>query len=413
MPVDPVVATPTRRLPVWAMGLANMPLGFVYGFISTAMGILLVSRGVPLAKVGAISGIAFSPTAWGFLLSPIVDVRFRKRVYAFLFAGTSACLLAAALLSIDRLTVFTVLLTLCCLSTVMFGSALGGLMPDVVGDEHYDVLSGWINVANLGAAGVFGALTVVAVRSLSIRSAAVCLCLLVFLPTLLLLRFPQTAKPEGTLRANFAAMLAATRRVFRDGRIWQGLVLFLLPECSFALTNLFSSMGRDFGVSERAVTTLNGPLVAVACSAGCLAAIPLCRLYKRRSVYLMAGVLGSVVALAIGVLPHTFAMYSAGVLGYNLCQGFSFTALMALSMEVTGARNAVAGTMMAILIAATNVPISFVMTPIDSRVHDAFGLRAMMFTDAGVTLAFVALLVLFVLPRMDRRQAKRLGLATA
>lgn len=397
------------RLPVWVMGMANLPLGFVYGFISTAMGILLVAKGVPVAKVGAISGIAFSPTAWGFLLAPVVDVRFRKRSYAILFAGLSSLLLGAALQCMGRLNVFTALLTLCCLSTVMFGSALGGIMPDAVADEHYGALSGWINVANLGAAGCFGALTVVAVRTLSLNTATVLLCLLVFAPTLLLMGFPREARPEGNLRENFATMLAATRKVFREGRIWQGLVLFLLPECSFALTNLFSSMGRDFGASEKLVTTLNGPLVAVACSVGCLAAIPLCSRYKRRSIYLMAGVLGSLVAILIGFLPHTTTVYTTGVLAYNLCQGFSFTALMALAMEVTGPRNAVAGTMMAILIAATNVPLSFVMTPIDSRVHDSFGLRAMMLTDAGTTLVFIAVLALLILPWMDRLQARRVA----
>ena len=89
------------------MGLANTPTGFVYGFISTAMGILLVSRGVSLARVGGISAIAFSPTFWAWLLAPILDVRFTKRTYGFFFAALAALLLAATVLSLGNLTLFT------------------------------------------------------------------------------------------------------------------------------------------------------------------------------------------------------------------------------------------------------------------------------------------------------------------
>ena len=52
-------ASHVRRLPVWAMGLANAPTGFIYGFITTAMGILLVSRGVSVDRIGTISFVAF------------------------------------------------------------------------------------------------------------------------------------------------------------------------------------------------------------------------------------------------------------------------------------------------------------------------------------------------------------------
>ena len=35
-----------RSLPPWAMGLAIAPLGFYFGFVSTAMPILLAAKGV-------------------------------------------------------------------------------------------------------------------------------------------------------------------------------------------------------------------------------------------------------------------------------------------------------------------------------------------------------------------------------
>jgi PAT family beta-lactamase induction signal transducer AmpG len=389
-----------RKLPVWAMGLANCPTGFVYGFISTAFGILLASRGVPVAKIGTISAIAFSPTFWAWLMSPMLDVRFTKRAYAFALVSLSSVLLGVAIFSLGNLTVFTVALTASCACIVLYSNAVQSWAPDIVDDAEYDAMAGWFNIANLGAAGVFGALTVIFVRVLPLPIAALMLALLVLAPAGLLLYFPAPRKPEGTLSANFGSMTRDMKRVLREGRVWIGLLIFISP-IAFALTNLFSSMGADFHASERAVTTLNGPLVAVACSLGCLLAIPLCKLWKRRTVYLMAGVGSAVAAVALGLLPHTMVIYAAGLLFYNFTQGFNYASFTALELEIIGPQNAVCGTMMAMLSASANVPIS-TMTYVDSHVHDAFGLKAMLLTDAGASTLTAIVLLLVVLPMLDR-----------
>ena len=409
MPVhEATPAAAPARLPVWAMGLANMPTGFVYGFISTAMGILLAARGVPVGRIGAISFAAFSPSFWAWLLSPVLDVHFTKRAYGFVFALLAAGLLGATVLSLGHLTVFTVLLTASCTAAVLYSNAVAGWAPDALAESEFDQMSGWFNVANLGAAGVFSALAVVLVRHLPAGVAAVVLGLVVFVPALLLLRFPAPRRPEGRLRENFAAMRRDLVRVLRGARVWVGLVIFLSPASAFALTNLFSSLGADFGVPERWVTGLNGPGVAVACSAGCLLAIPLCRRWPRRMVYLLAGSGAGVCALGMAGAPHTFAVYAVGLLGYNLFQGFTYTAFVALELEIVGAGNALAGTMMAILTASSNVPIS-TMTWLDGHVHDVWGLRSMLAMD-GVSAVVTAVLLLgVVLPWMDRWAARRAG----
>jgi PAT family beta-lactamase induction signal transducer AmpG len=394
-------AAPRRALPVWAMGLANCPTGFVYGFISTAMGILLAARHVSAGQVGAISGVAFSPTFWAWLLAPVLDVHFTKRFYGFLFAGLAAVLLGATVLSLGNLAWFTGLLTASCACVVLYSNAVQGWAPDAVADADYDAMSGWLNVANLGAAGVFSVLTVVLVRTAASPVAALCLAALVFAPTALLLFFPAPPQPEGTLRANFAAMRRSLARVLREGRVWIGLALFVAPVASFALTNIFSALGADFGVGERAVTSLNGLGVAAVCSLGCLLAIPVCGRLRRRSVYLLAGVAGAVIAAAMGVLPHTLMVYAVGLLAYNFFQGFTYTAFTALELEIIGPRNALSGTMIAMLSASCNVPISG-MTVLEGHLHDVHGLRAMFFTDAGGAAIAVVLLALVVLPLLDR-----------
>ena len=389
-----------RKLPVWAMGLANMPTGFVYGFISTTFGILLVSRGVSVGKVGAISAIAFSPTFWAWVFSPMLDVRFTKKAYAYGLATTAALLLAVAVLSLTNLTVFTIALTASCAAIVLYSSAVQGWAPDFCKNEEYDTISGWFNVANLGAAGVFSALAVVFVRVLPLPLVAIMLALLVFAPTTLLRYFPAAPKPEGELGANFRAMGRDLKRVAREGRVWIGLLIFISPVC-FSLTNLFSSLGADFRVSEKAVTSLNGPGVAVACSLGCLIAIPLCRRFRRRSIYLLSGVGAAAACAGMAWAPKTVLPYAAGLLVYNFFQGFNYTSFTALEMEIIGPRNALSGTMMAVLTASANIPISS-MTAVDSWMHDAHGLNAMLYVDGGAALAAMVLLLLIVLPMLDR-----------
>jgi PAT family beta-lactamase induction signal transducer AmpG len=403
-----VTETAPRKLPVWAMGLANMPTGFVYGFISTAMGILLAARGVSVGKVGTISAVAFSPTFWAWLLAPVLDVRFTKRIYAHLFSTAAAVLLGVAVLSLGDLRVFTVVLTASCACVVLYSNSVQGWAPDAISDAEYDAMSGWFNVANLGAAGVFSAVAVVMVRVLPLPAVAMCLAGLVLAPTLLLRYFPAPRQPSGRLRENFAAMARSLRRVLGEGRVWVGLTIFLVPVGAFALTNLFSTMGADFRATEAEVTELNGPAVAAACSLGCLMAIPLCRRLRRRSVYITAGAGAAVAAAAMGVLPHTVMVYAVGLLTYNFFQGFNYTSFTALELEIVGPQNALSGTMMAMLTASGNVPISG-MTWLDSRVHDAHGLKAMLFTDAGASILTAVLLVAVVLPLFDRAMQKRLA----
>jgi len=390
------------------MGLANMPTGFVYGFISTAMGILLVARGVSVGRVGAISAVACSPTFWAWSLAPVLDVRFTKRVYAHVFSTAAAVLLGVAVLSLGDLRLFTAVLTASCACVVLYTNAVQGWAPDALNDAEYDAVSGWLNVANLGAAGVFSAVAVLMMRVLPLAAVAILLPLLVLAPTLLLRYFPAPRQPEGRLGENFAAMARSLRRVLSEGRVWVGLTIFLLPVGAFALTNLFSTMGADFRASEAAVTELNGPAVAVACSVGCLLGIPLCRRFRRRNVYLVAGVGAATAAAAMGLLPHTVTVYAVGVLTYNLFQGFNYTAATALELEIVGPHNALSGTMMAMLNASVNVPITG-MTLLESWAHDAHGLAAMLYTDAGASVATALLLFAVALPLFDRHLRKRLA----
>ncbi len=384
------------------MGLANMPTGFVYGFISTAFGVLLTARGVSVGRVLDISYVAFSPCWWAWSLCPVLDVRFTKRSYAWFFAVLAACLMAATVLLLNHLLWFKLTLTAACAAAVFYSSAVGGMMPDLVSEAEYDRISGWYNVANLGAAGVFSWVAVVLVRALPLPWAAWLLGCLVFLPALLLLGFPLAQRPKGTLRENFSAMGRDLRRVLRQGRVWIGLAMFLSPASCFALTNAFSALGGDFHVPEAANIHLNGPGVAIVCSLGSLLAIPLSRVLARRTIYLLSGFVAAVCAVAGASLPRGLLLFAIVLLVYNMAQGFNYTAFVALQYEIIGPRNALAASTVAVLTAAGNFPITM-MTKVEGVMHDAHGVSAMLWADAVSSIGAALLLLLVVLPLLDRR----------
>jgi MFS transporter, PAT family, beta-lactamase induction signal transducer AmpG len=383
-----------RQLPPWAMGLAGAPLGFYFGFISTATPILLRAHGVPVAKIGLVSSVAFSPSFWAFLLCPILDVRFSKRTYALFFAGVAAVCLGVSTLLTYHLVAFTAVLTLGCTATVMFGNAHQGWMPDVVEDQHYSAVGAMSNVANLGAAGLFAWLVVGMIRSMAAPVVGVLLALVVMAPTVLLFFIPLSRTPLRTAREVFRTFFRDLYQVCKRRSSVLGLICFLSPTACFALTNSFSDLGTDFRASEDWVTRINGPLVAVVCSAGCLVGIWFCQRFLRRTVYVVAGFGGAAAALAMIWLPHTLAYFALGVLVYNFFQGINYTAFSAFEYEIVGPGNSLAGTQIALLTAAANAPISY-MTLLETHLYTKHGLPGMLGVDAvgSVAMGVVLLLV--------------------
>jgi PAT family beta-lactamase induction signal transducer AmpG len=384
------------------MGLAIAPLGFYFGFISTAMPILLSAKGVSVDEISKVSFIGFSPSFWAFLLCPILDVRFSKRAYALVFASIAAVCLGICTLLTGNVAVFTIVLTTGCAAAVMFGNAHGGWMPDVIRDKHYSQVGGTSNIANLGAAGAFAAVAVAVVRTVPSAIAAWLLAAMVFAPTIMLFFIPLPAKPTRGVAEVFGNFFGDLYRVCKTRNCLLGLVCFLSPTACFALTNLFSSLGKDFRASEWWVTALNGPLVAVFCSVGCLVGIWICSRFPRRTVYVVAGFGGAAAALSMIWMPHTLVYFVIGVLGYNFFQGINYTAFTAFEYEIVGPGNPLAATQIALLTAASNAPISY-MTRIDGHFYGRHGLIGMLAVDGLSSIAVgTTLLLLFRRFRVGR-----------
>ena len=392
------------------MGLAMAPFGFYFGFATTAMPVLLAAEHVPVERIAYISAIGLSPTFWAFLLSPVLDARFSKRTYGFALAGLTAVCLAASILLLHHLAWITVALMLGSTAVVMYGNALLGWLPDIIEDKHYRQVGAWSTIANLGAAGIFGTLAVVLVRNLSPTLAAPALAVVLVIPTLLFFFFPVPEQPTRSMTALFRTLFVDIYQVCGNRRCLLGLLMFLSPASCFALTNLFTGLGRDFHAPEHWVVAIGGTGVAVACSLGCLVSISLCKWMARGTVYLATGLCGAMFAFGLLWTPHTLVAFVVGVLGYNFCQGMNYTAFFALSLEIVGPGNPLAATQMGVLAASANLPISY-MTAVDGHAYAKFGLRGMLTVDACVSLV-AGTILLVVIRKIAAKQAAAASRAT-
>ena len=232
--------TQSNRKHVLAMGFAMCPLGFIFGFINTAMPILLAAQNTPVHIIANVSVIAFLPTSLGFVLCPVLDVRFTRRFYMIVCALLGGLSLAAAVMEYQHIIAFTALATFSCTAAVMYGNALGGWSVDALPSSDYGWLGAWGNVANLGAAGCFGSLTVFLIRGLALPVAAGLVGAIILLPLALLVFFPAPVLPHRSIEETFHTFFRDIFKLLGQRSVLLGLAAFLLPASCFALSNLFS-----------------------------------------------------------------------------------------------------------------------------------------------------------------------------
>jgi len=387
-----------RRIPPdFVTGMGTLTFGLVVGFSMTAMPFLLSKAGVSVDQIAAVSATAMSPTFFTFLLTPIVDVGFTRRFYAFALAAATAASLGGALflLSPARLPLFTGLLFFATLCVVLQGNAVGGWTTEFVPDERRGKVGGWQNAANLGGGAAGSMLVMSLARSMAIETLAILMTALVLLSSLVLLWFPRPRMPVLRLKEIFGGTFRSVVRTSRQPNVLTGFLLFLLPAASVAATNLFSGLGKDFAARPERVIWTTGAGVALFSSIGALLGGYLADRVDRKTLYLSGGVLAGLCSVSLALLPHTETAFVAGVLTYNAIAGISYAAFSALSLELAGIGNPTAATQLGLFAAATNGAIVY-MTWSDGQGYRLFGIRGLFLVDGFAGLLASAGLLIFL-----------------
>ena len=147
-------------IPIAWMGLANLPFGMYGALVLITVPQLLAARQIPQPVIASITAAAMIPTFCGFLLAPILDVRFSRRSYALTFGALSALTGWFALLQLDSPSVLTACLVLGFLFSNLFYNALGGWLGNLVPEGDEGRLGATFTIGNVAGSALAGVNTV-------------------------------------------------------------------------------------------------------------------------------------------------------------------------------------------------------------------------------------------------------------
>lgn len=382
-----------KRLPVWLMGLCNLPFGIFGGASLVTMPQLLAADHVPEPRIAAITAITLAASFTGFVFAPILDWRFTRRFYAIVMAVLAALLLFAAFLCKTSLVLLPILLFFGLTAAWLNLAAIGGWFAALTTPEDKGKLGAWFALANVCGGGMTAIIAISLLRDLPyvVGAAAISLVLLAPLPLFAWLRAPPA--DSRLAGESFAMFFRDVMQLLKKRSIWWTLLLFALPSASFALTNILSGLGGNYHASEK--------LVGLVCGAGSIVAGVIGSLIVPRIIgklpplplYLTIGGLGGLFTLALVVLPHTPAVFAMAWLLENLFQAAAFAVENTLILREVGEDNPLASTQYAVLYAAPCLPIAY-MGAVDGWAYGTGGIDGSFLVDGGLGVASVVVLAL-------------------
>jgi PAT family beta-lactamase induction signal transducer AmpG len=399
--------TATRLPPIWVMGLTNAPFGLTGGFCAVVIPQLLAAHGIPAGHVAAIAAAILSPGFWIFAVSPMLDAWFSRRTYDLIFGSLTAIAVASTVAHADRPAIVEAVMLPGFAAAMLYQGAVGGWMGSLIDKRHDSPLGVWFAVSNLGAGGLMMVLAGELISRLAPAQAGALMGIAIALPMLLFFVIPSPAVQRSLARESFGKFNRELASLLKHRHVLMALALFLLPAASFALTNVLGGTGADFHASERTVSRFAGVGSSAAGIIGSFLLFPLARKFPLRPLYLAIGVAGAVFTLSLLVLPRAPWTFGIAITGENLFQALAFATANAIAFEVIGPDNPFAATLFTVLLAATNLPITY-MQYLDGRGYNWNGLTGSIITDASVSVsACLALAWLLVRWRLNPDAAAR------
>lgn len=406
----PVSAPPQKpMLPVWLLGLTNLPLGWTGGLTLLTIPQWLASQHVPEPEIAGLTTLALAPAFLVFLIGPIFDVWFSRRTYAIgstlvAAAGAAGTLLAGS----DH-----VLLGAAMVCAVLGGSAcqmaIGGWYGTMLGEEKDASLGAWMNIANAGGFGACAGVGMMVIRSMPAPAAGIVLAVPILLPLFAFARTPALPPDARLASESFAAFFRDLGTLLRKPVVLQTLLLFAVPAASFALTNTLGGLGNDYHASEHLVSFVGGAGGICAALIGSLLVPVLAARLSGRRLYLGIGFIGALFTLSLIVAPHTPVIFAIALTGQDIAQAAAVSTVNVISLQSLGKDNPFAATQFGLLTCAAALPITY-MQWLDGHAYGRGGLTWMYLTDSGlgiIACATMAMLIVLWKRRAAPRRAPR------
>jgi PAT family beta-lactamase induction signal transducer AmpG len=397
-----------RGLPVWLLGLANLPLGLMFGLGLMVAPEVLAARHVPETTIANITTLGLVGNLVFFLIAPILDVHFSRRTYAIAMTAAAATLSLVMVLGLADARLLGAWLFLGMLSVNLNTAALGGWFGSVLPKEEDARLGAWFAIASFGGFGLASMVGIELIHHQPLWLAAIILAAL-NLPSLAIILAAECPVDERSrLSETFSRFGWQLVQLARRSDVRRLALLLVLPCTSFALTNTLGGLGGDYRASARLVAFVGGMGVIAAGIFGSLTVPVLSRRAPLIAVYLGIGIVGGLSTLSLVVLPHTPAIFALAVAAQNVWQSAGLAAGTALILASIGKNNPLASTQFAILNAALATPLMY-MQWLDGHAYGVWGLTGLYLTDGGLDLAACGLMVALVLvwPRLPEGVSRR------
>jgi PAT family beta-lactamase induction signal transducer AmpG len=184
---------------------------------------------------------------------------------------------------------------------------------------------------------------------------------LILLPTAVFPFMPAPGPDRRLAAESFGQFFGDVLRLLKRRDVLIALLLFVAPVGTFSLTNFLGGIGGDFHASSHFVSLVGGGGVLLGGTAGCLFFRLVDRLLPLRFLYLAIGVAGSLLTLALMLLPRTPSVFAVAFFAENAFQGLAITTTVAIAFETIGRRNPLAATTFCLLLSVSNIPITYML----------------------------------------------------
>ena len=396
-----------RKLPVWLLGLANLPLG-----VTGSIGLLiapevLAARHVPETTIANVTALGLAGTFAFFLVAPVLDVQFSRRAYAIAMSIAAALLSFVAVMSFSSVGLLGLWLFLALLTANLNQAAIGGWFGTILPDASDAPLGAWFTVANTAGFGITSIIGIELVNHAPLWFAATILAGMCLLPLLIIFWVDPPTGEKKRMGESFGRFSRGLLEMPRRPTVRKMFLLLILPCASFALTNTLGGLGADYHASEKLIAVIAGIGVTLAGILGSLSVPVLGRRAPLLTVYLGIGIVGGLSTLSLIVLPHSPLIFTFAFVTQNIWQSAGLATGNALAISSLGKDNPVASTQFAVLNAAMSAPIAY-MQWIDGHAYGARGLAGLYMTDGGLDLLAcltMSLLFFFWSTRARRKAA--------
>jgi MFS transporter, PAT family, beta-lactamase induction signal transducer AmpG len=385
-------AQPTTHPWVWAV--LYFPFGLSFGFPSIALGYLAVKQGVSVSAIAGVVGMTLLASGWKFLWAPIGDYTLsRKRWYLIAIGTVSAGFIAITLVPISQATMLllSVLVLVSSVAATFVAFATEGLMVHNTPVAARGRAAGWFQAGNHFGQTAGGGLGLWLMQHAPapwmagvVLAGVMAVCAL----PMVLIDEPLRAlrgAAVGVRAADAWRELAGVMRA-RAGRI--ALILAILPIGTGAAKDLFGSLGPEWHVSADTASLVLGVGGGIAIVIGCFAGGRLADRINKPWAYAVSCALGLVACVVMAWSPRTVDGYAVSTLFYTFTLGMvagSFTGMVLAIVGRTAAATKIN------LFFALNTLFTLGMLRADGWAHDAWHTNGMLYTEALVGAAAVAL----------------------